>query len=98
ETSKVLVRPMGVDLKHRFLPDPSIVRSPYELLFVGRLVEKKGLRDLIDALPIVLEQYPHVTLTIAVFGPELHERRRQVERLGISSSVDFIGAVTQAEL
>ena len=42
---------MGVDLKNRFTPDDSVTRSDNELLFVGRLVEKKGVRYLLEALP-----------------------------------------------
>ncbi len=36
------VLPMGVDLIHRFVPDPNVTRLSNELIFVGRLVEKKA--------------------------------------------------------
>src|SRR5690606_10320203 len=44
DVGKVEVRPMGVDMRTRFLPDQAVNRSTGEILFVGRLVEKKGLR------------------------------------------------------
>lgn len=91
------VAPMGVDMT-RFCPDAQTTRNPHELLFVGRLVEKKGLRHLIDALPLVMERHPLTRLTIAGFGPELEEREHQVRQLGLQDSVDFLGAVTQTQL
>lgn len=42
DEGKVSVLPMGVDLSERFTPDPAVPRSDREILFVGRLVEKKG--------------------------------------------------------
>ena len=45
---KISVQPMGVDLENRFTPDESVTRSNSELLFVGRLVEKKGVRYLLE--------------------------------------------------
>ncbi len=98
DTSKVTVQPMGVDLAEQFTPNPHIARSANTLLFVGRLVEKKGLRHLIDALPEVHAQQPLVRLQVAGFGPELEERQAQVRRLGLQDSVDFLGAVPQSEL
>lgn len=92
------VRPMGVDLRERFTPDPSVPRADDELLFVGRLVEKKGLRHLLDALPDIACHQPGVTLTIAGFGPEEPALRRQAEALGLTDRVRFIGAVPQADL
>lgn len=93
----VTVAPMGVDMS-RFTPVPADIRSTDELLFVGRLVEKKGLRYLIDALPAVLEKHPGVRLTVAGFGPELEQRQAQVARLGLQDKVHFLGAVEQTSL
>ena len=76
----------------------TVPRSSDELLFVGRLVEKKGLRHLIDAMPQILAARPSAFLTVAGFGPEEAERRQQVERLRLLEKVRFLGAVSQAKL
>ena len=95
---KVSVQPMGVDLTHRFTPSSDVLRSRDEILFVGRLVEKKGLRYLIAALPEIIAHHPSAFLTVVGFGPEADERRAQAEALEISHKVNFLGALTQAEL
>ena len=92
------VLPMGVDLRERFVVDPGIPRADAELLFVGRLVAKKGLVHLLDALPAVLAQNPRVELRIAGFGPEEATLRAQAQRLGMAGRVHFLGAVAQADL
>jgi glycosyltransferase involved in cell wall biosynthesis len=98
DPADVHLRPMGVDLETRFIPDPDTKRSQSELLFVGRLVEKKGLRHLLDAMPRVLARYPAATLTIAGFGPERQALEEQALRLGLASHIRFLGAVPQKEL
>mgnify|MGYP005845730259 FL=1 len=95
---KISVQPMGVDLENRFTPDESVTRSNSELLFVGRLVEKKGVRYLLEALPEVIEAHPDAHLTIAGFGPEESALRRQAESLGIDGRIHFLGAVQQEQL
>jgi glycosyltransferase involved in cell wall biosynthesis len=95
---ELVVLPMGVDLRERFVPDAGEKRATDELLFVGRLVPKKGLPHLLDAMPRVLAQRPSVRLSIAGFGPEEASLRAQASRLGIESSVNFLGAMPQASL
>lgn len=95
---KLVVLPMGVDLRHRFVIHAHEERNADELLFVGRLVAKKGLPHLLDALPLVLAKRPKTVLTIAGFGPEELALRKQVGRLGVAEHVRFLGATPQAEL
>lgn len=94
----VFVQPMGVDLAERFRPGTVGMRSSSEILFVGRLVEKKGLRHLLDAMPDVLRRAPDALLSIAGFGPERDALQAQAEALGIGDAVRFLGAVGQADL
>jgi len=89
---RVHVIPMGVDLKKRFVPAKSR-RNNDSLLFVGRLVEKKGLQYLIHVLPLILKRHPQVYLQIAGDGPEKRKLKRECEKLGISDHVRFLGAV-----
>jgi glycosyltransferase involved in cell wall biosynthesis len=96
--ASVAVLPMGVDTTQRFTPDPASRREPAELLFVGRLVEKKGLRHLIDVLPALLTRHPTMRLTIAGFGPEQVALQQQVQQLGLKAQVRFLGAVAQSQL
>jgi glycosyltransferase involved in cell wall biosynthesis len=92
------VLPMGVDLGERFVVDPSVARAMDEMLFVGRLVPKKGLCHLLDAMPEILAQRPAAVLNIAGFGPEEQALKAQARRMGIEASIRFLGAVPQREL
>ncbi|HEV2333472.1 MAG TPA: glycosyltransferase [Gammaproteobacteria bacterium] len=95
---KLEVLSMGVDLHGRFVPDTAIRRQADRLLFVGRLVPKKGLPYLLDAMPAVLARRPGVRLAIVGFGPEEVALKAQVKRLGLTTQVEFLGAKTQGEL
>lgn len=94
----VVVRSMGVDFRDRFTPDPQVLRSASQLLFVGRLVEKKGLATLIAALPVIVERHPEVELLVAGSGPEEAALRDRVRALGLDARVRFLGAVPQQAL
>ncbi|WP_295393316.1 glycosyltransferase [uncultured Thiodictyon sp.] len=95
---RVEIIPMGVDLQSNFTPDPRIIRSDDELLFVGRLVEKKGLLPLLQAMPRIVASHPKARLSIVGSGPLETALRRQVAALGIGEQVAFLGMAAQSEL
>ena len=97
-SGKIQVISMGVDLQGTFVPDLDKARDPHELLFVGRLVGKKGLDVLLQALPIVLESQPEVRLIVAGSGPLEPKLRKQAQALGIEGKVSFLGMLPQSEL
>ena len=72
---KIKVHYIGVDTD-TIRPDPSISRGP-TILFVGRLVEKKGCEYLIQAMNIIQENFTDAELVIAGDGP----LRSSLERL-----------------
>ena len=93
----ISVIPMGVDSHGMFLPPPEgSVRKG--LLFVGRLVDKKGVEYLIRALPLVLEKHPDETLTIIGSGPLLASLTRLCQSLGIGGKVQFLGSLVNTEI
>lgn len=87
------IRPMGVDLNlfKRDKPINLTQDRPAELLFVGRLIEIKGLRVLLDALPEILKEVPDVRLKVVGYGPLEDELRSQTQQLGLTEQVTFLG-------
>jgi glycosyltransferase involved in cell wall biosynthesis len=57
------------------------------LLFVGRLTWVKGVRNLIQAMPAVVEAYPRTKLVILGKGEEQHDVDELVHRLGLQQHV-----------
>jgi glycosyltransferase involved in cell wall biosynthesis len=96
--NKVTVISMGADLQQRFTPDRTVERAADELLFVGRLVEKKGLDVLLAALPMVQVRYPGIRLIVAGSGPLSETLCQQAKTLSIADQITFLGMITQAEL
>jgi glycosyltransferase involved in cell wall biosynthesis len=97
ESRKVSVIPMGVDLRRRFVP-PTVPSPAESLLFVGRLVEKKGLRYLQEARPKISERYRQAQLTVVGDGPNRHDLEKLVKGLGLRAHVRFLGALNNEEL
>lgn len=96
--NEIQVVSMGVDLRNIFVPDSSVIRHDNELLFVGRLVEKKGVSYLLEALSLVIVKRPNVHLNIAGSGPMEAELRELANQLHIADNVDFLGMVEQSKL
>lgn len=96
--AKVAVIPMGTDLEETFTSASGVPRKPTSLLFVGRLVEKKGLEHLLRALAKVRIQYPTIELLVAGQGPEETRLRQLSTELGLDGTICFLGSVAHCEL
>ncbi len=83
---------MGVDA-NLFVPTPSPRRpSATKILFVGRLVEKKGVEYLIRAMPYLLARFPGLSLTIVGGGMLEQNLKNLAGRLSlIGKNVQFTG-------
>lgn len=93
----IKVVPMGTDLINTFKPS-DLPRESGQILFVGRLVEKKGLRYLIEAFPKILQRIPEGRLLIAGDGPERDELIQLIDSLGIRDQVVLLGSVGHKDL
>ncbi len=73
-------------------------KSTPVLLFVGPLLQRKGLSYLLHALPRLLEAYPTLTLKLVGKGPEEANLRQLAEKLSLSRAVEFLGFVSDERL
>lgn len=88
---KILTHYIGVDTN---LIKPSIEsRNNREILHVARLVDVKGTKYLLKAFSIIQKLHPDVMLTIIGDGPLRRQLQQYAENLGISSFVQFLGAL-----
>lgn len=95
---RVILHYMGVDTA-LFRPDPAappVAQRPPVVFFAGRLIEKKGLEFLIDAMGIVAARIPEAQLVIAGRG----ERLAALERRAAEGRADvrFVGHMAPDEV
>lgn len=68
------------------------------ILFVGRLIERKGITYLIAAMHSIIKKVPSAQLDIVGGGPLLSSLQQQVRMLGLSSRVALHGRVSMETL
>jgi len=93
----ISIIPMGVDSQRAFTPPPQHV-DRRGLLFVGRLVDKKGIEYLLRALPQVLASHPDESLTVIGDGPLKQSLVALGETLNITEHLTFTGALTNRDI
>jgi glycosyltransferase involved in cell wall biosynthesis len=94
---KLRVIPYGIDLD-TFHPAPPPATDVPLVLSVGRLVEKKGFGDLVEACRLLKDRGLRFRCVVYGDGPLRDELVDAVTRLGLAGDVTFAGARTQGEL
>lgn len=97
DPSKVRVIPHPVDesfnVDHR-----SDFEEPYDLLYVGSLIERKGVRKLVPVLAALTESEYDFRLTVVGTGGLESMVREQAREYGVDHLIDFAGFVPNSEL
>lgn len=109
ESEKIAVIGNGVDTTKFFAVDKVEARRQLELaddaqvlISVGGLVDRKGFHRVIEILPGLMEKHPRlVYLIVGGASPEGNNRAKleqQVESLGLTQQVRFLGAMASNDL
>jgi phosphatidyl-myo-inositol alpha-mannosyltransferase len=93
---KTEIVPNAVDTK-RFKVSPMPNGPTKRIVFLGRLVDRKGADQLIRAFASLLSRYDKVELVIAGDGPKRPALENQTQRLGISDKVRFLGYIDERD-
>lgn len=98
---EVIMNPVDVT---RFCPPRHPAEDESLILFVGTVCEKKGIRQLTQAMPRIVDRIPHARLLVCgrdssdSSGGSYTEQLRQTLAAGIADRVLFQGPVTHASL
>lgn len=92
--SKVL--PNAVELA-ALKNNTKLSRSSKRIVFLGRLVDRKGCRQLLEAFSILASANPEINLIIASDGPERGKLENFVRRKSLDSQVTFLGFISEEE-
>jgi len=95
-SSPISVVHNGIDCE-TFVPDAAD-EDQLQLLFVGRLKETKGVRQLIHAFARLADDIPEVTLKIVGNGPLQSELEEIATNKGINNRVMFTGRLSNEDL
>jgi len=96
-TRKVAILYPGVDASVMRIPEDGQTAKD-TILFVGRLVERKGVGDLLDALSLLKDDLPALRLEVVGNGPERTKLESKANELGLAERVTFFGELRGAEL
>lgn len=94
----------GTDAQRFFIKDASKLRQKLKLedklvLFtVCRHVKRKGIQDVIDALPDAIKAIPDLYYLIGGTGPYTDFYKKQVQQAGLTNHVGFTGKIPESTL
>ena len=90
------VVPNMVDLKRFKTTTNKLAVNSSDIVFLGRLVPRKGVRELLEAFIALRACVPEARLIIAGDGPERPSLEKIVRKNNLGDSVKFLGYVKEA--
>lgn len=89
----------GVDTD-KFRPNKSLLKKEknFNILFVGRLIERKGFIYLLNAFDSLAKKYPKLALHVAGGGPLENKFQEQIKEKNIKGKIIFHGPIDHDKL
>ena len=97
-SDRIVVHRSGINLRRFAFSPRQAPQGATELLFVGRLTEKKGLSYLLEAVSMLVGGGRDVRLTVIGDGGLGPVMRTRCHELGIADHVSFFGSGTQEQV
>ena len=96
---KVIFRGRNIDQFTRSVDEQTLlnlkrnlnIENKKVLLNVGRMIERKGQMDVVNAMPSILAKEPDTVLLIAGHGSFEVELKKRVKELGLEENVQILG-------
>ncbi len=97
--SKILVHYSGIDTnKFTFHPHPFPKNNRIRIVTIGRLVEKKGIEYVIQAINYVIQIHQNIECDIVGDGPLLQKLEVMIDQLELREKIHLLGAKNQQEI
>lgn len=93
--SNFKIVPFGASVEEK---DVDYKVEPQKLLFIGRLVKRKGVRYLIEALDLLKDEFPNISLSIIGGGPEKNILENLIKKLNLKDNVKTLGKLSPEDL
>ena len=90
---KITVCYLGIDIQRIPFRQRKLDSHPIRILSIGRLVEKKGHDNLIEALSLVEKKIPHFQLHIIGGGDKYEELQQIIHKFRLEQKVFLLGAI-----
>ncbi len=98
KTKKIVLLYPGINVDEKVPRTQNIQDNDQTILFVGRLVRRKGLEYLIRAMVPLKSEFPHIKLVVVGDGPEFGRMSELVNVLGLKGNVRFAGELRGDDL
>lgn len=96
DEKKVVILPVGLRIDRFKFATKKIKKNDFiKILTIGRLVEKKGHKYIIEAIAKIIQKNKGVQYIIAGDGPLRSELKALVKNLNLEKYIKFLGAVDQ---
>ncbi len=91
----IKVMPNGVDVDY-FKPPEDEKKSL--ILFVGSIIERKGVHHLIEAAPLIFQALPDYELILIGDGPLEERLKIRSEEMGLQDKIHFLGVKSPSDV
>ncbi|HNQ20060.1 MAG TPA: glycosyltransferase [Bacteroidales bacterium] len=99
DEKKIVILPVGLRVERFKFSTKKIKKNDsIKILTIGRLVEKKGHKYIIEAIAKVIHKNKGIKYIIAGDGPLRYELKELVKNLNLERYVKFLGVVDQDEV